>query len=220
MILWRWDPIWGIQAEIFPLCSAVHWDSTGSSFTGGEADLTDFSFPSHSNWRDQACAPSVSRSSAGETPGKKLQPHFTSSWCWRSSRSSSCGSPSPSLTSQPVLGPCLTRSDKLIKIQLGLHFPANCFSGKRMECLVKPWEMSRAPCPLHHTVMAGAGVLPWVITTGLIINIYSYMMSYMIVIQYVNKIPLKYIFYVRYLHRGRFYKSPQTNFIKILKGIL
>lgn len=189
MILWRLDPIWGIQAEIPPLCSALCLDSIGSTFTGGEVALTDLSFPSCSNWRDQACVPSVFRSSAGETTGKKLQPHFTSSWCWRSSWSSSCGSTSPLLTSQPLLGPCLTRSDKLIKIQLGLHFPAkSSWKKDGLSCQTEGDEQSSlSSTPPSNGLCRGPAPGD---PTGLIINIYSYMMSYMIVLQYVNKIPL------------------------------
>lgn len=89
-----------------------------------------------------------------------------------------------------------------------------------MECLVKLRQMSRAPCSLHHPEMACAGVLPQVISTGFIINIYSYMMSSMILTQYANKIPLKYIFYIRDLHCEGFYKRPQRNFIEVLRGFL
>lgn len=50
-------------------------------------------------------------------------------------------------------------------------------------------------------------------------NIYSYIMSSMILIQYANKI-LKYIFYIRDLHCEGFYKRPQRNFIEVLEEFL
>lgn len=93
------------------------------------------------------------------------------------------------------------------KYNLGYIFQQVVFLEKKMECLVKVWELSRAGS-------FTPGGFPQVFTTGLIINIYSYMMSYMIVIQYFNKISLKYIFYIGDLHCEGFYKSPWKVFIK------